>query len=83
MGDDICEISSPNSRPCASKVRMYFRTLRKNRLDHVFLGVLGQEMGKSGIKWAQVWRFTQVGELPCEIDGGDGGDLVRSGVFLG
>ena len=51
MGDDICEISSPNSRPCASKVRIYFRTLRKNRLDRTFLGVLDQKWDKMGDFW--------------------------------
>ena len=45
MGDDICEISSPNSRPCASKVRTYFRTLRKIGLERAFLGVLYPKMG--------------------------------------
>ena len=40
MGDDICEISSPNSPKCASKVRTYFRIFEKNPLDRNFLGVL-------------------------------------------
>ena len=45
MGDDICEISSPNSLKCASKVRTYFRTLRKIALERTFLGVLDPKMG--------------------------------------
>ena len=45
MGDDICEISSPNSRPCASKVRTYFRTLRNTPPWSHFLGVFYPKKG--------------------------------------
>ena len=78
MGDDICEISSPNSRPCASKVRIYFRTLRKYHLDRNFFGVLYQKMRQSGYKLARVWRFTQVGEPPPQNVRGEGRDLVKT-----
>ena len=78
MGDDICEISSPNSRPRASKVRIYFRTLRKYPLDRNFFGVLYQKMRQSGYKLAQGWRFTQVGEPPPQSVRWEGGDLVKS-----
>ena len=77
MGDDICEISSPNSRPCASKVRTYFRTLRKNPPKRNFLGVFSQKKGPSGSFLAQGWRFTQIGEAPPQSFRGEGTDLVK------
>ena len=43
MGDDICEISSPNSRPCASSVRKYFAFCEKNALARDFFGVFSQK----------------------------------------
>lgn len=48
MGDDICEISSPNSRACACKARKRFAHCRKNHPQHTFFGVLGFEMGLFG-----------------------------------
>ena len=51
MGDDICKISSPNSRPCASKVRMYFRTFEKTPLERNFLVFLTKKLVKVGYFW--------------------------------
>ena len=51
MGDDIFEISSPNSRPCASKVRTFFRTLRKNPLERIFLVFWAKKRVKVGLNW--------------------------------
>ena len=76
-GDDIREISSPNSRPCARKSANIFSHVRKNGLDRAFLGVLHPKMGSNWLKMAQGWRFTQVGEAPPQSVRREGRDLVN------
>ena len=48
IGDDICKISSLNSRPCPSKVRRYFALCEKNGLERDFLGVFDPKWDKMG-----------------------------------